>query len=131
MRDMQTIAPANLRLIGGEMLGWSDEQGRGARGGRAFDPLLGAVANPGAHVLVAGPHDRLLVKRLLGHGAKVTCLLRSYPDSISAGKAAGARARRADAARPCVGVRRECCAADGVATAPSRCSWSSCASCNA
>ncbi|MFC7482228.1 hypothetical protein ACFQX7_22485 [Luedemannella flava] len=76
-----------IELIGAEMVGWSDEDPARARppaGGTALTLLARAVAGPGAHVLVAGPHGRALVGRLLDAGAAVTWLLRSHPDADAA-----------------------------------------------
>jgi len=67
-------------LIGGEMYGWSDLGSRAAGGAPAF--LFGAEPLPtGGHVLVAGPHDTGLVRRLT-QTAEVSWLTRSHPDAV-------------------------------------------------
>jgi SAM-dependent methyltransferase len=79
-----TVVPPNLRLIGGEMLAWSDP--RPARG-RVLAHFARAACPPDGRVLVAGPHERGLIEDLAsagaGGGAAVTCLLRSYADSAT------------------------------------------------
>jgi hypothetical protein len=78
--------PGEMNLLGGEMYAWSDEdpaRGRPPAGGGALTALAAAVVTPGARVLVAGPHQRELVTRLLDGGATVTWLLRSRPDATA------------------------------------------------
>jgi hypothetical protein len=72
--------PANLTLIGGEILAVADGAD-GLAGGPALEYLAAALAPPGARVLVAGPHDDQLVRALTNRGAQVTRLLRAYPDA--------------------------------------------------
>lgn len=77
--------PGNLRLIGGEMLVWTDkepEQGRIPVGGGAVEELLRGAVSPGARVLLAGLHDRGVVDVLDSGGMDVTCVVRSYPDAL-------------------------------------------------
>jgi hypothetical protein len=75
-----TAVPANLTLVGGEMLGVA-ERDASAAGGPALAHLATTTLPPGARVLVAGPHDDTLLRALTAHGAQVTCLLRAYPDA--------------------------------------------------
>jgi hypothetical protein len=68
------------RLIGGEMLLWSDlsgEHGPGPVSGAAVTPLLAAARG---RVLVAGPHDPALLDALPS-GTDVTVLVRGVPDA--------------------------------------------------
>jgi hypothetical protein len=65
-----------IRLIGGEMSGWTED--RPPAGG----PLLAYVLDQlpaGTEVLVAGPHDAGLIAGLAAR-ATVTCLLRAEAD---------------------------------------------------
>jgi hypothetical protein len=75
---------ANLHLIGGEMMAWSDyDTGRGRPPvrGEVFGPALTALVRPGARVLVAGPHDLALIELVVRARAEVVCLLRSLSDA--------------------------------------------------
>ena len=65
-----------MKLIGGEMLTWSDDT---PAHGPLLAHLLAALLPVGGRVLVAGPHDRALLGALTG--AYVTCLVRSVPDA--------------------------------------------------
>ncbi|HEU4424190.1 MAG TPA: class I SAM-dependent methyltransferase [Pilimelia sp.] len=81
-----TAVPPNLRLIGGEMLAWSDDDAASGRlpvRGRVLERLARTACPPDGRVLVAGPHDPDLVEALAGGGASVACLLRSYADSAA------------------------------------------------
>jgi hypothetical protein len=84
-----TALPDNLRLIGGEMLVWSDDDVASRRQpvhGRALGSLAESACSPGSRVLVAGPHALDLVARLADRRVRVTCLLRSYEDSAAAAR---------------------------------------------
>lgn len=72
--------PAAVRLIGGEMIEWSDT-GHDLPGGEALEALILNSVPAGGDVLLAGPHRAELVGLLLAHCARVTCLLRSLPDA--------------------------------------------------
>ncbi len=69
-------APA-VALPGGEMLTWSDQHGDA--GNEPLAVLVAQLVPAGARVLLAGPHDPALLDAL-AH-ARVTCLLRGYPDA--------------------------------------------------
>ena len=73
--------PMTIRLLGGEMLRWSDTGG-GARpaGGDVFEELLRRIAQSG-RVLLAGHHSPQLLEVLLASCDQVTCLVRSLPDA--------------------------------------------------
>ncbi|WP_027346623.1 hypothetical protein [Hamadaea tsunoensis] len=76
--------PHNLRLIGGEMLVWTDNEPRRERrpaGGGALEELLRGLARPGGRVLVAGPHAPGVIELLDRADMQITCLLRAYPDA--------------------------------------------------
>lgn len=77
-------APGNVRLIGGEMLLWSDTAdvtGWRAAALELLDRLL-----PGApRVLLVGPHPMELVDRVAGLAASATAVLRSFPDACALG----------------------------------------------
>ncbi|MFI6071846.1 hypothetical protein ACIA5C_09680 [Actinoplanes sp. NPDC051343] len=69
----------NPRLIGGEMMVWSDLDGRHGAGpvqAATLRPLLGAVSR---RTLVAGPHSPALLSAL--PSAELTLLVRGLPDA--------------------------------------------------
>ncbi|WP_213000370.1 hypothetical protein [Winogradskya consettensis] len=69
-----------LRLLGGEMAGWSDAA---PAGGSAYGFLLSELRSlvpAGGRVLVAGPHDPALLTGLRAY-AEITCFVRSQPDA--------------------------------------------------
>ncbi|GIJ81079.1 hypothetical protein Xph01_55110 [Micromonospora phaseoli] len=68
-----------MALPGGEMLAWSDR--RDGAGDRPLAALAARLVPAGARVLVAGPHDPVLLDAL-AH-ARLTCLLRGYPDAAA------------------------------------------------
>lgn len=76
-------APDNVRLIGGEMLLWSDMSGLGGvvdwRG--AALELLGRVLPDDGRVLLVGPHPQALVDDVVARASSAAVLLRSYPDA--------------------------------------------------
>src|SRR5690348_4501527 len=77
------MTDSGVRLIGGEMLKWSDEAGDSGRlpvRGAVLAELLTQVVPSGSRVLFAGPHDRALVRQVARRAASVTCLLRSLSD---------------------------------------------------
>src|SRR5262249_11372390 len=65
------------RLIGAEMLEWSDEP----VGGAVLAELIRRAVPPGARVLVAGPHAPALIEA--PECAEVTCLVRGLPDATA------------------------------------------------
>ncbi|NUR24773.1 MAG: class I SAM-dependent methyltransferase, partial [Catenulispora sp.] len=76
--------PHNLRLIGGEMLVWTDNEPQRERiptGSGALEELLRGLARPGGRVLVAGPHSAGVIDLLDRADMQITCLLRAYPDA--------------------------------------------------
>ncbi|MFV2103418.1 class I SAM-dependent methyltransferase [Micromonospora sp. LOL_024] len=73
---MTETAPT-VSLPGGEMLAWSDR--RDGATDRPLAALAARLVPAGARVLVAGPHDPVLLDAL-AH-ARLTCLLRGYPDA--------------------------------------------------
>lgn len=82
--------PGNLRLIGSEMLVWSDDepqQQRTPAGGAVLVELLTELVRPGGRAFVAGLHDDAVLSVLEAESMQVTCLLRSYPDAAKAAKA--------------------------------------------
>ncbi|MEV6968951.1 hypothetical protein AB0M47_27915 [Hamadaea sp. NPDC051192] len=82
--------PANLRLIGSEMLVWSDDepgQQRTPAGGAVLAELLTELVRPGGRAFVAGLHDDAILSVLEAEKMQVTCLMRSYPDAAKAAKA--------------------------------------------
>jgi hypothetical protein len=75
---------SGVRLIGGELLAWSDDDaaaGRSPTGSGVLTELAARALPRGGRALVAGPHDRALVDLVAGRCAEVTCLLRSLPDA--------------------------------------------------
>ncbi|MEV1245888.1 hypothetical protein [Nonomuraea sp. NPDC049750] len=102
-------APENVRLIGGEMLLWSDSshtsgvtdwrgvalelvrrllpietcEGREGRQGGEGGEANGADRGARARVLLVGPHPRGLVDEVVARAASVAVVLRSYPDACA------------------------------------------------
>ncbi|MBL6279547.1 class I SAM-dependent methyltransferase [Micromonospora fiedleri] len=68
-----------VTLPGGEMLTWSDR--RADAGNRPLAALVARLVPPGADVLLAGPVDPAVLDAL--GGARVTALLRGYPDAAA------------------------------------------------
>ncbi|NRQ34930.1 hypothetical protein HII36_24310 [Nonomuraea sp. NN258] len=81
-------APGNVRLIGGEMLLWSDMSD--AAGGIDWRgvalELISRMIPPGGRVLMVGPHPRTLVDDVVARAGSVSLLLRSYPDACDLGE---------------------------------------------
>lgn len=71
----------NVRLIGGEMLVWSDLDGTHGPGPVRGAALAALLAAEGGRVLIAGPHDVDLIDAS-GAGA-LTLLVRGVPDAES------------------------------------------------
>lgn len=83
MTPSTTNVPQNLRLIGGEMLVWTDDDPAADRrpaAGPALQEVLRDLVRPGGRALVAGPHEQALIS-LLSAAMQVTCLVRAYPDA--------------------------------------------------
>jgi SAM-dependent methyltransferase len=68
-----------IRMIGGEMPAWTED--RPPAGGALLTHLVDRLP-PGARVLIAGPHDDLLIDTL-ATGREVTCLVRAQPAAIA------------------------------------------------
>ncbi|AGZ38824.1 hypothetical protein [Actinoplanes friuliensis] len=68
-----------MKLIGGEMAGFSDRE---PVGGLLLTELIGLLRPLGDRVLVAGPHAPELITALAGF-AEVTCLVRGEPDAAA------------------------------------------------
>jgi hypothetical protein len=66
------------------MYAWSDQTPSRSAGGTALHLPSEAIARPGARVLVAGPHENGLIRRLVDLGASVTWLIRSFLDATAA-----------------------------------------------
>jgi hypothetical protein len=84
----QTAQPPGVRLIGGEMLSWSDDDaaaGRVPTGSGVLSELTARILPRGGHALIVGPHSRQLVDLVAEHCPLVTCLLRSLPDARALG----------------------------------------------
>ncbi|MCA2224395.1 hypothetical protein [Nonomuraea aurantiaca] len=84
-------APENVRLIGGEMLLWSDSshtsgvtdwRGVALELVRRLLPIE-TEEDGKARVLLVGPHPRGLVDEVVARAASVAVLLRSYPDACA------------------------------------------------
>ncbi|WP_157548506.1 hypothetical protein [Nonomuraea candida] len=81
-------APGNVRLIGGEMLLWSDATALGGVTdwrGTALE-LAGRVVPADGRVLLVGPHPQALVDEVAGRARATSVLLRSYPDACALGE---------------------------------------------
>ncbi|MET8861335.1 hypothetical protein ABZW11_00120 [Nonomuraea sp. NPDC004580] len=81
-------APANVRLIGGEMLLWSDMSGIGGvtewRG--AALELIRRLVPADGRVLLVGPHPQPLVDDVVARAGEAAALLRSFPDARDLGE---------------------------------------------
>ncbi|WP_188191020.1 hypothetical protein [Nonomuraea sp. SYSU D8015] len=81
-------APENVRLIGGEMLLWSDMSNRDGitdwRG--AALELISRMLPPSGRVLLVGPHPQAVVDQVAAHAPSAAVLLRSYPDACALGE---------------------------------------------
>ncbi|MFD0467638.1 class I SAM-dependent methyltransferase [Nonomuraea thailandensis] len=80
-------APENVRLIGGEMLLWSDMAAMGGVTewrGAALELIRRTVPESG-RVLLVGPHPRTLVDDVVARAPSAAALLRSYPDACALG----------------------------------------------
>ncbi|MDF5751404.1 hypothetical protein [Spongiactinospora sp. TRM90649] len=96
--------PPNVRLVGGEMLLWSDDPAppesdhpaaqatapcRAAgppRCGQAVRELLRRIMPDGAAVLLVGPHPEDFVSWVAERAASVAVVLRSHPDACRLGR---------------------------------------------
>src|SRR5918992_213512 len=75
---------SGVRLIGGGMFSWSDDDaaaGRLPAGSGVLTELAARTLPRAGRALVLGPHDRQLVDLVVDRCAEVTCLLRSLPDA--------------------------------------------------
>ncbi|WP_449062874.1 hypothetical protein [Planomonospora algeriensis] len=84
MRVNGSEAPPNVRLVGGEMLTWSDGL-HGPGDADCLRELVRRVLPSPGRVLVAGPHPEGLLPWLAGCAASVAVLLRSFPDALELG----------------------------------------------
>ncbi|MGI5284107.1 hypothetical protein ACQEVF_12300 [Nonomuraea polychroma] len=85
---MNTEAPGNVHLIGGEMLLWSDMSNVGGTPdwrGAALE-LFRRMLPPSGRVLLVGPHPQMLVDEVAAHAPSAAVLLRSYPDACALGE---------------------------------------------
>ncbi|NUW30381.1 hypothetical protein HTZ77_02915 [Nonomuraea sp. SMC257] len=80
-----TEVPGNVRLIGGEMLLWSDADAVTDWRGAGLE-LVRRLVPPGGRVLVAGPHPKGLIGAVSGTASSVAVLVRSYPDACALGE---------------------------------------------
>jgi hypothetical protein len=83
-------------MIGGELLTGSDVDGAGFAVDATILALIDA-APPEGRVLLAGPHDPVLVDRLVDRGLAVDLLLRRLPDARDAHLWSGSRLAEPDA----------------------------------
>ncbi|MEU6716282.1 hypothetical protein ABZ897_32865 [Nonomuraea sp. NPDC046802] len=78
-------APENVRLIGGEMLLWSDMSNMAGitdwRG--TASELIGRMVPDSGRVLLVGPHPQALVDDVVERAPSAAMLLRSYPDACA------------------------------------------------
>ncbi|MEU5866776.1 hypothetical protein ABZ815_36760 [Nonomuraea sp. NPDC047529] len=88
MSERVNEAPDNVRLIGGEMLLWSDLSNMAGvtdwRG--AALELVGRMIPATGRVLLVGPHPQVLVDDVVGRAGETAVLLRSYPDACALGE---------------------------------------------
>lgn len=83
-RPSHTRPHPNVRLVGGEMLTWSDAEA-GSRALPVLADLLRAAVPVGGQVLVAGPHPVDVLDLLVERAGQVTVLLRSFLDAQALG----------------------------------------------
>ncbi|MFI7450582.1 hypothetical protein ACIBQX_24015 [Nonomuraea sp. NPDC049714] len=89
-----TEASENVRLIGGEMLLWSDlsnPSGFTDWQGVALELIARLIPEPGpgpgpGRVLMVGPHPQALVDEVVARAPAAALLLRSYPDARALGQ---------------------------------------------
>ncbi|HEX4814852.1 MAG TPA: hypothetical protein VFV66_19090 [Nonomuraea sp.] len=82
-------APENVRLIGGEMLLWSDMSNMGGITdwrGTALELIRRVLPPDGGRALLVGPHPQAVVDAVVAHAATAAVLLRSYPDACALGE---------------------------------------------
>lgn len=81
-------APVNVRLIGGEMLLWSDMSAvAGVTDWRDVAlELIRRLMPAGGRVLLVGPHPQPLVDEVAEAAGSAAVLLRSYPDACALGE---------------------------------------------
>ncbi|MGI5269048.1 hypothetical protein ACQEUU_07865 [Nonomuraea sp. CA-218870] len=77
--------PGNVRLVGGEMLLWSDTGDVTGWGPVALE-LLDRLLPGAARVLLVGPHPVGLVDRVAARAGSVAAVLRSFPDACALGE---------------------------------------------
>lgn len=77
--------PGNVRLIGGEMLLWSDADTAADWRGVGLE-LAGRLVPVGGRVLLAGPHPAGLVAVALERASHAAVVVRSYPDACALGE---------------------------------------------
>ncbi|SDH87803.1 hypothetical protein [Nonomuraea jiangxiensis] len=88
MNTRTSEAPENVRLIGGEMLLWSDMSTMGGVTDwrvAALDLVRRMIPESG-RVLLVGPHPQLLVDDVVERASDPAVLLRSYPDACALGE---------------------------------------------
>ncbi|WP_162794956.1 hypothetical protein, partial [Nonomuraea lactucae] len=78
-------APGNVRLIGGEMLLWSDADDVTDWRGVGLELVRRLVPDDG-RVLLAGPHSGSLIGAVAACAASTDLLVRSYPDACALGE---------------------------------------------
>ncbi|MFG3435742.1 class I SAM-dependent methyltransferase [Nonomuraea sp. NPDC047897] len=77
--------PGDVRLIGGEMLLWSDADAVTDWRGVGLE-LAGRLVPAGGRVLLAGPHAAGLVAAVTDRAGHAAVLVRSYPDACALGE---------------------------------------------
>ncbi|MFI6918416.1 hypothetical protein ACIBIZ_00585 [Nonomuraea spiralis] len=88
MSERVNEAPGNVRLIGGEMLLWSDMShmaGVTDWRGAALELVRRMIPGTG-RVLLVGPHPQVLVDDVVSRAGETAVLLRSYPDACALGE---------------------------------------------
>ncbi|MGW0802036.1 hypothetical protein [Nonomuraea sp. NPDC002799] len=83
-----TEVPGNVRLIGGEMLLWSDMSNMAGITdwrGAALELIRRMIPESG-RVLLVGPHPQVLVDDVAARAPSAAVLLRSYPDACALGE---------------------------------------------
>jgi len=86
--DVPASLPAGVRLIGGEMMAWTDdapEYDRVPASGVVSAYLLDRLVPADSAILLAGPHAPELVDQLADRGRSLTCLVRSVLDARDLG----------------------------------------------
>ncbi|MGN9836601.1 hypothetical protein ACTMTI_00630 [Nonomuraea sp. H19] len=88
MNTRMNEAPETVRLIGGEMLLWSDMSNVGGITDWRWAALelISRMVPVSGRVLLVGPHPQVVVDEVVARAPAAAVLLRSYPDACALGE---------------------------------------------